>query len=175
MVARPARSSCIRTRTRGSAGQGTIGIEILDTAGPAVVPVGGGGLIAGIGAAVRSASGTGVRVIGVQSEATRAMYDAFAAGRPVPYEPRETLADGLAGGVEPESYAWARAVTSEIRLVSEDAIADAIRELYRRDGVVAEGSAATAAALLLDPTWRPAGPVVLVITGGNIDSDRPRS
>jgi len=157
------------------AGQGTVGIEILEDlpqVRDVIVPVGGGGLIAGIGAAIRSAAGTGVRVIGVQSEATRAMYDSFAAGRPVPYEPRETLADGLAGGVEAESYAWARAVTSEIRLVTEDAIAEAIRELYRRDGVVAEGSAATAAALLLDSTWRPAGPVVLVITGGNIDGDR---
>lgn len=160
---------------RVAAGQGTIGLEILEDlpdVRDVVVPVGGGGLIAGIGAALHAASGTGVRVAGVQSEATRAMYDAFAAGGPVEVEVRDTLADGLAGAVEAESYAWARAVTDRIHLVSEDAIAESIRELYRRDGIVAEGSAATAAALLLERSWRPAGPVVLVITGGNIDGDK---
>ncbi|HEX6940005.1 MAG TPA: pyridoxal-phosphate dependent enzyme [Longimicrobiales bacterium] len=157
------------------AGQGTIGLEILEDAPDVrevVVPVGGGGLIAGIGIALRAAAGASVRVVGVQSEATRAMHDAFIAGGPVPAEVHPTLADGLAGGIEPESYERARAVTDEIRLVSEAAIAEAIRELYRRDGVVAEGSAATAVALLCATAWRPAGPAVLVITGGNIDAGR---
>ncbi|HEX7117875.1 MAG TPA: pyridoxal-phosphate dependent enzyme [Longimicrobiales bacterium] len=157
------------------AGQGTIGLEILEDlpdVREVVVPVGGGGLIAGIGIALRAAAGAAVRVVGVQSEATRAMHDAFAAGAPIQTEAHPTLADGLSGAVEPESYERARAVTDEILLVSEDAIAEAIRELYRRDGIVAEGSAATAVALLTATGWRPTGPTVLVITGGNIDAGR---
>lgn len=154
------------------AGQGTIGVEILEQfpgVGEVVVPVGGGGLIAGIGIALRAAGD--IRVIGVQSEHTRAMHAAFAAGGPVDVEHPETLADGLAGSVEPTSYAWARQVVTEIRLVDEEAIAASIRELYRRDGIVVEGAGATPVALLLGG-WRPSAPVVLVLTGGNIDAGR---
>ncbi len=158
-----------------AAGQGTLGLEIVEElprVREVVVPVGGGGLIAGIGTALRAAGSAGTRVIGVQSERTRAMHDAFEAGAPVGTEVGPTLADGLAGGVEPDSYAWARAVTDEVALVREDSIADAIRELYRREGIVVEGAGAVPVALVREGRWRAAGPTVLVITGGNIDAGR---
>ncbi|HEX7049252.1 MAG TPA: pyridoxal-phosphate dependent enzyme [Longimicrobiales bacterium] len=157
------------------AGQGTVGIEIAEDL-PAVrevlVPVGGGGLIAGIGTVLRAMAGAGVRIIGVQSEQTASMHDSFEAGRAVDAVFGPTLADGLAGGVEPESYERARAVTDEIVLVDEAAIAAAIRELYRRDGVVAEGAGAVTAAAVADGRLALRGPAVLVISGGNIDADR---
>ena len=156
------------------AGQGTIALEVLETLPElreVIVPVGGGGLIAGIGL-VMSAVG-GVRVVGVQSELTRSMHDAFEAGAPVPpVDHGPTLADGLAGGVEEESYERARPVTDEIRLVGEDSIAAAIRELYRRDGLVVEGAGATAVALLRDGYRPRSGPAVLILSGGNIDAGR---
>lgn len=156
------------------AGQGTVGLEILEElpeAREVVVPVGGGGLIAGIGTAFRAANSR-ARVIGVQSERTRAMHAALEAGHPVPVPDEPTLADGLAGGVVAESVARVREVVDTIELVGEDEIATAIRELFEYDGVVVEGSGATPVALL--SRWRPEppGPVVLVISGGNLDSAR---
>jgi len=156
------------------AGQGTVGLEIVEdlpTLRSVVVPVGGGGLIAGIGTAVKATAGS-VRVLGIQSDQTRAMHAAFEAGRPVDVPPGETLADGLAGGVDASSYERARAVTDEIGLVDEAAIAEAIRELYRREGVVAEGAGAVVVAAVLKGTFELEGPAVLVVSGGNIDAAR---
>lgn len=154
-------------------GQGTVGLEIVarwpDVADVGV-PVGGGGLLAGVGAALAEAGGR--RVWGVQSERTRAMHDAFRAGHPVPTTVLPTLADGLAGGVTEASYRRARAVTREIALVPEAAVADAVRALYRHHGVVAEGSAAVAVAAILEGVITPGGPTALVISGGNIDARR---
>lgn len=157
------------------AGQGTIGIELLEEL-PAirevVVPVGGGGLIAGIGTVLKGVAGSAVRVLGVQSEATRAMHAAFQAGRPVDVEHPPTLADGLSGGVEQESYERARPVTDAMVLVSEREIAEAISELYRREGVVAEGAGAVGVAALMSGKLQLTGPAALIISGGNIDASR---
>jgi threonine dehydratase len=154
------------------AGQGTVGLEILEALPDVeriVAPAGGGGLLAGLGAATR---GTAVRLTGVQSEATPALYEAFRAGRVVAVPVVDTLADGLAGQVEDATYALCRAWVDEILLVSEVAIAAALRELYRREAVVAEGSAAVVVAALLAGLIPGSGPVVLVISGGNIDGAR---
>jgi threonine dehydratase len=156
------------------AGQGTVGLEIMEDAGPlwgVIVPVGGGGLIGGVGAVVKSLS-PDTQVIGVQSEETRAMYEAFAAGGVVAVPITPTLADGLAGCTDRAAYDQARAVTNEIVLVDENAIAESIRQLYVRDGIVAEGAAAVAAAALLTGSVTPRGPVALVVSGGNIDGGR---
>jgi threonine dehydratase len=155
------------------AGQGTIGLEILEDlphVHNVIVPVGGGGLIAGIGSAIKAAS-PAIRVIGVQSTETRAMYDAFEAGRPVPCPITPTLADGLAGQVDEVSYARARTVVDQMVLVEEAAIPDAIRALYG-DGVTAEGSAAVGVAALARRTVTIDGPAAVVVTGGNIDAQR---
>jgi threonine dehydratase len=153
------------------AGQGTVGLEILeDLPGvrQVVVPVGGGGLVAGVGAAVKSAASE-VRVIGVQSTETRAMHAAFAAGQVVATPVVPTLCDGLAGEVEPESYHRARQVVDSLWLVGEAEVASAIRELYVHEGVVAEGSGAVGLAAALAGSLDPDGPVVIVVSGGNID------
>ena len=153
------------------AGQGTVALEILEDlpdVATVVVPVGGGGLVAGIGIVLRERA-PHVRLVGVQSVETRVMHASLAAGRVVELPVTPTLADGLAGGIDARSFERVRRVIDDLILVDEPAIADSIRALYVEDGVVAEGSAATAAAALshLDPG---AGPVALVITGGNIDA-----
>ena len=151
------------------AGQGTVGLEILEDlpdVREVLVPVGGGGLAAGVGIAVAARA----RVTGVQSTATTAMHAAFEAGRVVGVDdPPETLCDGLAGETETEAYERARGVVDSIRLVDEAAVAPAIRELYRVEGVVAEGSGAVGVAAILAGDLHLEGSAVVVISGGNID------
>ncbi len=155
------------------AGAGTTGLEILEEL-PAtrtlLVPLGGGGLIGGIGVFVRALAPR-VRLIGVQSRATAAMHASLAAGWLVspPLEP--TLCDGLAGDVNERSLRLARDVVDQVVLVEEDAVRQAIRRLYIEEGLVAEGSAAVVAAAI----WSGAlaavvGPVVAVLTGGTLDA-----
>lgn len=154
------------------AGQGTVALEILDEL-PAVrtviVPVGGGGLIAGIGTVCRVRA-PNVRVIGVQSEQTRAMHDALAAGRIVDTVITPTLADGLAGCTDQSALQRLQELGTDVRLVSERAIADAMRALFVHDGVVAEGSGAVGVAALSSGVVQPHGATVIVITGGNVDA-----
>jgi len=156
------------------AGQGTIGLELYDDM-PAlrdvVVPVGGGGLITGVGIAVKAVS-EGVRVIGVQSTETRAMYEAFHAGRAVDVPIPPTLADGLAGCTDEATYRRARDVVDDIVLVEEADIAHAIRFLWTHAGVVAEGAGAVVVAAVLARRIELRGPAAVVITGGNIDTAR---
>jgi threonine dehydratase len=155
------------------AGQGTVGVEILEDmphVRNVIVPVGGGGLIGGIGIAIKSANPS-IRMIGVQSTATPAMYEAFRAGKLVNCSLKPTLADGLAGQVDEISFARARAVVDEMVLVEEDRIPAAIRAMYR-DGVIGEGGAAVSVAAIAEGVVRVDGPTVVVITGGNIDAER---
>jgi threonine dehydratase len=154
------------------AGQGTIGLEILEALPglrTVIVPVGGGGLVAGVGTAVKAID-PAIRVIGVQSTETRAMYEALLAGRVVETRITPTLADGLAGSVDETGYRRVREIVDELHLVSESAIAPAIGELFRRDGVLAEGSAAVTVAAITSGEITLDGPTALVISGGNIDA-----
>jgi threonine dehydratase len=156
------------------AGQGTVGLEILEDnpeVRNVIVPVGGGGLIAGVGIAIKAAD-PAVRVIGVQSTETRAMYEAFQSGKVVEIPIGNTLADGLVGAVDEKSYERARAVVDEMLLVDESAIPAAIRALYRHDGIIAEGSAGVAVAAITEGVLKLDGPSALIITGGNIDAQR---
>lgn len=156
------------------AGQGTVGLEIVEDMPDVrnvVVPVGGGGLIGGIGIAIKSADPT-IRVIGIQSTQTPSMYRAFEAGRLVECTIGPTMADGLAGAVDEISFARARGVVDEMLLVDEAAIPAAIKALYRHDGIIAEGAAATPVAAIMAGVLKLDGPTVLVITGGNIDAER---
>jgi threonine dehydratase len=158
------------------AGQGTIALELcaeVDITGVSdvVIPVGGGGLITGMGAALRAVR-PGIRITGVQSTQTRAMYEAFRAGRAVPVPVPPTLADGLAGCTDEATFQRARNVVDDIILVEESEIAAAIRALYSDDGVVAEGAGAVAAAALLTGRLRPRDRTIAVISGGNIDGTR---
>jgi threonine dehydratase len=156
------------------AGQGTLGLELLDVCSDfteILVPVGGGGLITGIGVLLKTAL-PDVRVIGVQSTETRAMYEAFRAGRAVDVPIPPTLADGLAGCTDEATYRRARDVVDEMVLVTEPELENAIRLLFRHDGVVAEGAGAVTAAALLSGRVRLRGRCVAVISGGNIDGRR---
>jgi threonine dehydratase len=153
------------------AGQATVALEILDAVpdvGTVVVPVGGGGLMAGVGRVLRSAAPQ-VRIIGVQSTATRAMHESLAAGHLVDVPIPPTLADGLAGCTDEITMRRVAAVIDELVLVEEAEIAAAIRALHGSDGVLAEGAGATGAAAVLSGRVRGKGPVVVVVTGGNID------
>ena len=156
------------------AGQGTVGLEILEDlpqVREVVVPVGGGGLVAGVGIAMKSTDGA-IAVTGVQSSATRSMYDAFAAGHVTETILEPTLADGLAGCVDEISYGRARQVVDRMVLVDETALPSAIRALYHHDGLIAEGAASTSIAAVLEGAITVSGPTVLLVTGGNIDAQR---
>jgi threonine dehydratase len=153
------------------AGQATVALEILEAV-PAVrtvvVPVGGGGLMAGLGRVFRAVAPQ-VRIIGVQSTQTRAMYEALAAGRVVDVPIPPTLADGLAGCTDEISFGRVAAVIDDLVLVEESAIAEAIRTLHGSDGITAEGAGAAGAAAVLSGQLRGTGPAVVLVTGGNID------
>lgn len=157
------------------AGQGTVGLEIaedLPDVRTVVVPIGGGGLSGGIGLALGT-RGRSTRLIGVQSEATAAMHASLAAGAPTPVPAVPTLCDGLAGDVDQRSLDLARAVLDDLVLVSESAVRDAIRSLFFEEGLVAEGSAAVGPAAIREGRLSTAaGPIAIVVTGGNIDAAR---
>ncbi|MGH7483772.1 MAG: threonine ammonia-lyase [Longimicrobiales bacterium] len=158
------------------AGQGTVGLEILEllpAPGTIIVPVGGGGLIAGVGAVVKRLAGPDTRVIGVQTERACALHDAlYGHERGDVAAPGTTLADGLAGGVDPDSVARVRAVVDEVVLVDETDLACAIGALFHRHGLVVEGAGAVGVAALQCGLVRPDGPTVIVLSGGNIDGAR---
>ncbi len=155
------------------AGQGTIGLEILEQVPDVeaiVVPVGGGGLIAGIATAVKSQRPE-VQIIGVEAEATPNLSSALAAGRPVEYATRPTLADGLAvGKIGALPFEIARKLVDEVVQVSEDELAVAILRLVELEKSVVEGAAASVLAACMRGLDSIAGRrTVLVLCGGNID------
>ena len=158
------------------AGAGTCGLEILEQkpdVSAIYVQVGGGGLIAGISAAVKG-SRKDVRVIGVEPTGAAKMAASRAAGQPVKLEKTASIADGLLP-LRPGdlTFAHVQAFVDDIVTVTDQEIAGAVRWLYENAGIVAEPSGATAAAAVL----REAGPsaTVAVISGGNISaSDHAR-
>jgi threonine dehydratase len=156
------------------AGQGTVALEILTdlpSVRTLVVCVGGGGLVGGIGGYVRGTS-AGVRILGAQSVRTNAMALALAAGRAVTIPDLPTLADGLAGLVDDEMYAQGKASLDAIVAVEEEEIAAAIRWLHLEEGIKAEGAGAVGVAALLTGRLKPqAFPVVVTVSGGNIDAE----
>jgi threonine dehydratase len=159
---------------RTAAGQGTVGLEILEQrpdVGTIVVPVGGGGLIAGIAAAVKEAR-PDVRIVAVQPEASPALRDSIAQGRALlEYPAGPTLADGLAGGIG-EIVFRHRDLVDEVVEVPEPAIEDAIVALVAQDQVVAEGAGAVGVAALRTGRLRGGDgrPTAVVVTGANIDA-----
>lgn len=150
------------------AGHGTIGLEIaeeLPEAALVVVPVGGGGLIAGI------ASALDCRVVGVEPEGAPSLSAALAAGEPVRIEPR-SLADGLNAPFTGEgTLAVCRERVSEVVTVSDEEIAAGMRFLHTRAKLACEpaGAAATAALLAGKVEVEPGSAVVAVVSGGNVD------
>ena len=154
------------------AGQGTVGLEILEDAPEAdvvLVPCGGGGLVSGIAAAVK-ARRPQARVVAVEPELSTALHDGLAAGASVPVTPR-SAADALSAPFAGENcLALCRELGVESVLVSDDELADAFRWLYTRTKLACElGAAAPAAALLSGKVAvRPGQTVVAVVSGGNV-------
>jgi threonine dehydratase len=155
------------------AGQGTLGLEILEDVPDVeaiVTPVGGGGLIAGVGTAVKALR-PDVRVIGVEPQNAPTLHDSLAAGRLVHVDTKPTLADGLAVAEAGRlCFEVARRVVDRILLVDEPMIARSVLRLLELEKTVVEGAGAVPLAAALDPTCGLAGKkVVLVLCGGNID------
>jgi len=156
------------------AGQGTIGLELLEQVEgleAVVVPIGGGGLIGGIACAVKE-SNPKIRVIGVQTSRLPSMRDAVAAHHPVTLEAATTIADGIAVRRAGEiTFPVVEKYVDEIVTVDEDEIASAILTLLEREKTLAEGAGATAlAALLQQRTSLPKDTrTAVLVCGGNID------
>ena len=156
------------------AGQGTLGLEIIEglpEVETVIVPLSGGGLIAGVARAIKSAAAR-IRVVGVTMERGCAMYQSQKAGRPVPVEELPSLADALGGGIGLDNrytFAMVRDLVDELLLVSEEEIADAIRHAYFEERQVIEGSGAVGIAALLAGKVRRPGVTAVVVSGGNID------
>ncbi len=157
------------------AGQGTIGLELLEDL-PALdtvlVPVSGGGLIGGIALALKSADPM-IRVIGVSMERGPAMVESLAAGRPVAVEEEPSLADSLGGGIGLDNrytFALVREHVDETVLVSEAEIAAAMGHCYWQERQIVEGGAAVGVAALLAGKIRPPGAsLAVVLSGANVD------
>ena len=154
------------------AGQGTCGLEILEQC-PQVrtvlVCTGGGGLLAGIAAAVKALR-PDVRVVGVQAASAAAYPPSLAAGRPVALEQMRTMADGIAVGRPGDvPFGLVEALVDQIVTVDEDQLASALLFLLERAKQVAEPAGAAAVAALLAQPQAFEAPVVAVVSGGNID------
>ena len=162
------------------AGQGTVGLEILEDlpeVDAIVVATGGGGLVVGIAAALK-ASHPHIRIIGVEPEGAAGLHAALDAGEVVQLERIRTIADGLAtpntGRIVLEH---ARALLDDVVLVTDDDIVQAMLFLLERSKIMAEpaGAAAVAALLAGKVSFEPGARVAIVISGGNIDLSKLRT
>lgn len=157
------------------AGQGTIGLEIMEARPDLdmiLVPLSGGGLAAGIAVAAKAIN-PAVRVYGITMERGAAMHASLAAGRPVEVEEVPSLADSLGGGIGLEnrlSFPLCRDLLDGTVLVSEAEIYRAMQVLFYEDRIVAEGACVVGiAASLAGRLPEPRGPVATIITGRNLD------
>ena len=154
------------------AGQGTLALEILDQVpdvATIIVPVGGGGLAAGIAATVAEVR-SDVRVVGVQAARAAAYPASLVAGRPVRATGMHTMADGIAVGLPGQvPFDVIRSTGCEIRTVSEEDLSRALLLVAERAKLLVEPSGAAAVAALMATPGDFEGPVVAVLSGGNID------
>jgi len=154
------------------AGQGTCGLEILEQTPDVktvIVPTGGGGFLAGIATAIKAVR-PDVWVVGVQAESAAAYPASLSAGKPVPLRSMATMADGIAVGCPGEvPFAAIQRYVDEIRTVSEESLSTAVLALLERAKVVVEPAGAAAVAALMDEPTAFTGPVVVILSGGNID------
>lgn len=160
------------------AGQGTIGLEILEDlydVDNVIVPIGGGGLIAGIATAIKSINPT-INIIGVQSENVHGMAASYYAGEITNHRTTSTLADGCDVSRPGKlTFEIVRELVDDIVLVSEDDIRNSMVALIQRNKVVTEGAGALATAALLSGKldhYIQGRKTVSIISGGNIDLSR---
>ena len=155
------------------AGHGTLGLEMLDEIPDLdvlIVPVGGGGLIAGVATAAKAIN-PAIRVIGCQSTASCAMARSLEENRVYTTFPsKETIAEGLEGGISEVTFKLGQRLIDRMVLVEEDEIRSAIRFLLAHHRLVVEGSGAVGVAALLNNRWSdPGRRVGVVLSGGNLD------
>jgi threonine dehydratase len=154
------------------AGQGTVGLEILDQCPEVrtiVVGIGGGGLAAGIAVAVKSVR-PDVRIIGVQAEGAAAYPPSLAAGRPMAVTNPATMADGIRVGRPGDvPFEIVADLVDEVRTVSEYNLSSALLLCLERAKLVVEPAGASPVAALLREPGSFEGPVVAVLSGGNVD------
>jgi len=156
------------------AGQGTIGLELLDefpALDTVIVPLSGGGLLGGIAFALKSAD-PGIHVVGVSMERSPAMVESLRAGRVVEIVEEPTLADALAGNIHPCDYTFplVQKTIDATVLVSEEEIASAMNFALEEHHLVVEGGGAVALAALISGKVKHLGKhVAVVVSGGNVD------
>jgi len=157
------------------AGQGTIGLEILEEVPDLtdiVVPLSGGGLLSGVGLAVKS-NDSDIRVTGVSMERAAVMYESLKAGKPLQLEEEDTLADSLLGGIGLDNQYTFRMVgqyMDEAVLIPEDEIAYSMAFMMDKHRMIMEGAAATGiAAVLGKKIPHQDGAVAVIISGHNVD------
>jgi threonine dehydratase len=158
------------------AGAGTIGLELLEdlpSLDTVIVPIGGGGLIGGVGIAVKALSPS-TRVIGVEVSASSPFTKSLAAGHLVTIHVGPSLADGLTGNLDAETITLdiVRDVVDEIVVVDEDVLRRALAGVVTHEHLVIEGAAATGPAAILGGQMDLKGNVALILTGANIDRER---
>jgi len=157
------------------AGQGTVALELLEQM-PAMRTVlictGGGGLLGGMGAVLRTLA-PDVRVIGVQSVETAAMANSVRAGHVVDTPVTPTLADGLSGQIDDDALHIGQVCADDLLLVTEEELGETMAWLHRTTGMAVEGAGAvTVAALRHGHLQAPAGPLVALVSGRNVDPAR---
>lgn len=154
------------------AGQGTLGLEVVEQlpeVATVVVPVGGGGLAAGVATAVRALR-PDVRIVAVQAAAFPSLRTSLAAGAPTEVEAAPTIADGIAvKQLGTRTFEILRHLVDEVVEVSEEELSTAMLWSMERAKQVLEGAGSAALAALLAGKVRTEGPVALVVAGGNID------
>lgn len=158
------------------AGAGTIGLELVEdlpSIDTVIVPVGGGGLISGVGIAVKALSPS-ARVIGVEVSASCPFTKSLAAGHLVTIEVGPSLADGLTGNLDPDTITLdiVRDVVDEIVVVDETVLRRALAGAVTKEHVLIEGAAAAGPAAILAGQIDLKGTVAVILTGANIDRDR---
>lgn len=162
------------------AGAGTIGLEIVEDCPDVSVvmaSVGGGGLISGVATALERARAT---VVGFEAKASCPFTQSLKAGRIVPIDVAPTIADGLAGNLDPDAVTFelVRRLVAGIDVVSEDEIRSALRDLVHEDHLIAEGAAAVAIAgarrRRLTSSESPQK-IVVILSGANIDAEMLRT
>lgn len=156
-------------------GQGTIALEIVEqlpSVRTVVVPLSGGGLIAGITLALKKHDPS-IRVIGVSAERARVMHESIQAGRPIEFPEEETVANALSGGIGLENnftFRIVRDVVDEYLLVSEEELLEAMVYAAGDERLVVEGGGAVGiAALLTGKVKNLDGDTAVVVSGGNVD------
>ncbi|MBB6219590.1 hydroxyectoine utilization dehydratase EutB [Rhizobium leguminosarum] len=158
------------------AGQGTVGLEIVEAmpdVAAVLVPLSGGGLAAGVAAAVKTMR-PDAKVIGITMDKGAAMKASIDAGHPVQVEEHRSFADSLGGGIglgNAWTYPMCKTLLDDVVLVSEREIAAGIRHAYAHEHEIIEGAGAVGiAALLSGKLAHVEGPIVAILSGGNIDT-----